>query len=194
MTLGKFEEPCRLTLLANAPSLYLDYDNCLHVCDAFKTADGIVPSNPSATFFEFAGVLESLLAPYPPLQIVLSTSWVRVIGFSAARDSLPLASLWTRVVGSTFNPEEDSVATWRSKNSATSGQPPCEKVGIKNWLALDDLRAGFEGVERHLVRCQQGGGLGDKDVQRLFASRLELMFGQPDSRSSGDSSIAECSA
>jgi HAD domain in Swiss Army Knife RNA repair proteins len=106
--------PCRSMLQVSAPLLYLDYENCLHRCDACKTADGIVPSDPSASFFEFAAVLENLLAPYPELQIVLSTSWVEAIGFEAAHNSLPLASLRARVVGSTFSPGEDFLEAWRA--------------------------------------------------------------------------------
>jgi hypothetical protein len=181
VTLGKFEEPGRSTLLANALLLYLDYDNCLHCCDAFKTADGIVPSNPTETFFEFAGVLENLLTPYPALQIVLSTSWVEAIGFEAALKSLPLASLRARVVGSTFSPEEDFMGTWRDIPRGQQVRRHVQRYGIKKWLALDDMRESFEGAEEHLVHCQPGVGLGDKDVQKLFAKRLATMFGLPES-------------
>ncbi|BCZ81696.1 hypothetical protein PTKU64_53710 [Paraburkholderia terrae] len=46
-------------------------------------------------------------------------------------------------------------------------------------MAIDDMRAGFEGYEAQLVHCQIGMGLGDKDVQKLFADRLATMFGTP---------------
>jgi len=192
VTLGKFEEPGRSTLLANAPLLYLDYDNCLHCCDAFKTADGIVPSDPTETFFEFAGVLENLLAPYPALRIVLSTSWVQALGFEPARDSLPLASLRARVVGATFNPEENLERASRETPRGQQVRRHAERYGIKWWLAVDDMRAGFDGYETHLVHCQQGVGLGDKDVQRVLAERLSVMcaLGAPpsnaDSHSDGE--------
>lgn len=157
--------------------LYIDFDNCLHRSDAYATAAGIVPSDPSVRFFEFAGVLENLLTPYPELQLVLSTSWVEAIGFEAALNSLPLASLRARVIGSTFNPEEVSVAAWRNTPRGQQVRRHVRRHGIKRWLALDDMRGGFEGVEEHLVHCQPGVGLGDKDVQKLFADRLATMFG-----------------
>ncbi|OAJ62826.1 hypothetical protein A6V36_20765 [Paraburkholderia ginsengiterrae] len=175
MRSGIADAPQKLS--SNAGVLYLDFDNCLHSSDAYVTAVGIAPSDPSASFFEFAAVLENLLAPYPELQIVLSTSWVEAIGFEAALNSLPLASLRARVIGSTFNPEEASVAAWRSTPRGQQVRRHVKRYGIKKWLALDDMREGFEGVEGHLVHCQPGVGLGDKEVQKLFAERLAAMFG-----------------
>lgn len=169
--------PCRSVLLVNVPLLYLDFDNCLHACDAYKTAGGIVPGDPSATFIEFAGVLETLLAPYPALRIVLSTSWVEAIGFEAALNSLPLASLRARVVGSTFSPGEDFLGAWWEISRGQQVRRHVQRHGIRKWFALDDMREGFEGVERSLVHCQPGVGLGDKDVQKLFADRLATMLG-----------------
>ncbi|WP_165087293.1 HAD domain-containing protein [Caballeronia sp. SBC2] len=160
--------------------LYVDFDNCLHRCDAYKTAAGLVPSDPSAIFFEFAGVLEELLAPYPAVQIVLSTSWVEALGFEVARDSLSMASLRARVVDSTFNPGRDLPHVWSQTPRGRQIRRHVETFGIKRWLALDDMRDGFEGVESRLVHCQPGVGLGDKDVQALFVGRLEWMFGRRD--------------
>ncbi|WP_246216910.1 HAD domain-containing protein [Paraburkholderia panacisoli] len=157
--------------------LYVDFDNCLHSCDAYVTAAGIVPSDPTVGFFEFAGVLETMLAPYPALQIVLSTSWVEAIGFEAALNSLPFASLRARVVGSTFSRGEDFLGAWREIPRGQQVRRHVRRHGIKKWMALDDMREGFEGVEGHLVHCQPGVGLGDKDVQKLFAERLAALFG-----------------
>lgn len=169
--------PSGARILVAVPLLYLDYDNCLHACDAYRVGDRIVPSVPKESFFAFAGVLESLLAPYPALQIVLSTSWVAAVGFATARESLPIASLRGRVVGSTFNPEEDRLQIWREIPRGQQVRRHVRRHGIKRWLALDDMREGFEGVEGHLVHCQPCVGLGDKDVQKLFADRLATMFG-----------------
>jgi hypothetical protein len=178
-TSGVLQErvPSRSRMLAAVPLLYLDFDHCLHACDAYKTADGIVPSDPSVRFFEFAGVLETMLAPYPALRIVLSTSWVEAIGFEAARDGLPLSSLRARVVGATFNPKENFAWAWREISRGQQVRHHVTRYGIKKWLALGDMREGFEGVEARLVHCHPGVGLGNKDVQKLFADRLATMFG-----------------
>lgn len=175
------------TLGSSSFVLYADYDHCLHSCDAYVTATGVVPSEPSAPFFEFAAVLEDLLAPYPALQIVLSTSWVEVLGFEEARDSLPLASLRARVVGATFNPEEHLMRAWREIPRGQQVRRHAERYGIKRWLAIDDMRAGFDGYETHLVHCQQGVALGDKDVQRVLAERLLAMCARGALPSNADS-------
>jgi hypothetical protein len=53
-----------------APVLFLDYDNVIHRWGAYRTRHGVMPSDPGTTLFEFAPLLEALLAPYPGLQIV----------------------------------------------------------------------------------------------------------------------------
>jgi hypothetical protein len=176
---------------ADSAVLYLDFDNCTHRSDAYKTADGIVSSDPSVTFFEFAGVLDQLLAAYPSVLIVLSTSWVEALGFEGARDSLPIASLRARVVGSTFNPQFDLPHVWSQTPRGRQIRRHVETHGIENWLALDDMREGFEGAESHLIHCQPGVGLGDKDVQELFARRLKSMFGPRNSSSDNGASPSE---
>jgi hypothetical protein len=157
--------------------LYLDFDNCLHRCDAYNTAAGSVPSDPSATLFEFARELDDLLAPYPAIQIVLSTSWVEVFGFEVARDSIPIFSLRSRVIDSTFNPDKDLSHVSSQTPRGRQIRRHVKTFRIERWLALDDMRAGFEGAESRLVHCQPGVGLGDKDVQARFSERLEWMFG-----------------
>ena len=66
-----------------------------------------------------------------------------------------------------------------------------KRYGIRDWLALDDNRAGFDGYKSHLIHCQQGVGLRDKDVQNFFARRLEWMFGSPDSAAAPATSSSE---
>jgi len=60
--------------------LFTDFDNCLHRSDAYRTRRGIVPADPNAVLFEYAPILELLLEPYPDVNLVLSTSWVEVLG------------------------------------------------------------------------------------------------------------------
>lgn len=49
-----------------------------------------------------------------------------------------------------------------------------KRYGIRDWLALDDNRAGFDGYKSHLIHCQQGVGLRDKDVQNFFCSQARV--------------------
>lgn len=171
--------------------LYCDFDHTLHATDAYRTGSGLVPGSPKIQFFEFAPILEDMLAPYPPVLIVLSTSWVQELGFTETRNRIPLSSLRARVVGATYDPGDETPSTWSAMSRGSQVLRHVRCYGLKRWLAIDDDRTGFDGYEAHLIHCQQGIGLGDKDVQQLFARRLELMFGPPDSHSHTGASTTE---
>ena len=65
---------------------YLDYDAVLHDGNVLRNrARGMYIATPDRRFFEWMPILVDLLAPYPDLKIVLSTTWVRELGFDAAR-------------------------------------------------------------------------------------------------------------
>jgi len=157
--------------------LFLDYDHVLHASDVHLTERGIVPSDPRATLFEFAPVLDALLAPHPDVALVLSTSWVEVVGFHQARDALPLESLRARVVGATC---EGPLSRASSFSQLTRGAQVLRYVAmcrLQKWLALDDRKDGFESCPTRLVRCQEGVGLRDPAVQNLLARRLRETLG-----------------
>ena len=83
--------------------IYLDFDGVLHDEDVIWTRQsGISMRTPERTLFEWEPILVDLLAPYPDVQIVLSTSWVRVKGFSYAKGRLS-APIRDLVIGATFH-------------------------------------------------------------------------------------------
>lgn len=86
--------------LPQRPTLFLDYDGVLHPDAVYREGERVVLRADGFCLFEWAEILGALLAPYPPLQIVLSTSWERVLGFHAARSHLS-ESLRRRLVGAT---------------------------------------------------------------------------------------------
>ncbi|WRL44940.1 HAD domain-containing protein [Aromatoleum evansii] len=94
------------------PTVFLDYDGVLHPDAVYREGERIVLRTDGFRLFEWTDVLEDLLTPYPALQIVLSTSWARVLGFDTVRSHLP-ESLRRRVVG----------ATVVRNGSAAMGQP-----------------------------------------------------------------------
>ncbi|WP_432258039.1 HAD domain-containing protein [Cupriavidus sp. TMH.W2] len=163
---------------ASAPGnvLFLDYDNCLTRCDCYVVGEGAVASEPGVELFEYAGILEQLLEPYPDVRIVISSDWVLTFGFERARDALPLASLRDRVIGATY-PDDDKNALQFS--ALTRGEQVLQYVTrhrLRSWLALDDRKDGFESCMLNLVHCQRGVGLGDRDVQRMLRERLYATF------------------
>ncbi|WP_224007529.1 HAD domain-containing protein [Cupriavidus pinatubonensis] len=160
---------------ARAPDvLFVDYDNCLHRCDAYVQGQDVVASEPGVALFEFAEILEQALRPYPQVKIVLSTDWVEVLGFERARDALP-PGLRERVVGSTRADESDEPGF----SDLTRGEQIRRYVvrhQLRSWVAIDDRRDGFEPFPEQLVHCQPGVGLGDGDVQMRLAHRLYALL------------------
>ncbi|MFD1555202.1 HAD domain-containing protein [Paraburkholderia silviterrae] len=157
--------------------LFLDYDHVLHASDVYVTEGCIVPCAPRATLFEFAPVLDALLAPHPDVELVLSTAWVAVVGFQQARDALPLHSLRARVAGSTYEGQLSPASAFSQLTRGAQVLRYVARYHLRKWLALDDRKDGFESCPTKLIRCQEGVGLGDQAVQVLLAQRLCETFG-----------------
>jgi len=89
-----------LTFDANAPTLYLDFDGTLHTGHALFGERGEVVLDTGRPVMEFAPLLAKLLMPYPDVQIVLATSWLRAMTHEEVISYLS-PELRPRVVGST---------------------------------------------------------------------------------------------
>jgi hypothetical protein len=161
--------------------VFFDIDNTLHASDAYFFDGRVITGSPASTLFEFAPILEQLLTPYPSLAIIVSSSWVGVLGYEIAVAQLPSDSLPGRVCGATFEREDAADDGWSALPRGAHVLRFVRRHELKQWLAIDDMRDGFERYEAQLVRCQVGLGHGDRDVQRMLARRLEAMFGQSDS-------------
>ncbi|SEK07254.1 HAD domain-containing protein [Paraburkholderia diazotrophica] len=158
--------------------LFVDYDGTLHRGDAYRTPNGIVSSHPSIQLFEYAHILAEAIAPYPDLELVLSTSWVKAIGFNRARDSLPLPELRSRVIGATYHTKFYDRHVW---NQIPRGEQIRRYVGrhhLASWLAIDDRDDGFGNARAHLVLCDTSNGLGREDTQHALKHALFAEFGQ----------------
>ena len=118
--------------------LYLDFDGVLHHENVYwhpKKAPYIeAPAH--YALFQHTPLLELLLAPYPDIKIVLSTSWARVHGCTNAAKRLP-PSLRARVIGATFHSKMDR----HQFNETPRGMQVWGDVvrrHPKDWIALDD--------------------------------------------------------
>ncbi|CAB3974539.1 MULTISPECIES: HAD domain-containing protein [Burkholderia] len=157
--------------------LFLDFDGVLHRGDAYITPQGVVSSAPGIIkLFEFAQVLEELLAPYPRIEIVLSTDWCSRFGFEHARRMLPLESLRQRVTDATYDVERDDSASWPTRPRGSQILRHVRRHNLVAWLAVDDRRDGFHGYHDRLIHCQTEAGLGDLAVIEYFRSRLHERF------------------
>lgn len=80
--------------------LFLDFDGVLHPDAVFLSSRGVELR--AGALFMWAPLLVEALAPHQDVQIVLSTSWARNLGFHRARSVLP-AELQSRVIGATWH-------------------------------------------------------------------------------------------
>lgn len=155
--------------------LFLDYDGVVHRFGAIRTRRGIISVSPSIKLFEFAPVLAEWLEPYKRLEIVLSTSWVRILGYQRAKAALP-ATLRERVIGATYHSRYYDASTWPSMERGIQVLRYVRTHRLTRWLAIDDEIAGFEDCLSHVVRCDEQLGLGDAETQKLVRNRLAEQF------------------
>lgn len=159
--------------------LYLDFDGVLHHEDVWwKPQRGPCfgpKAPPTARLFEHVALLDAVLAPYPALRIVLSTSWAVRYSFRKARGKLP-AALRRRVIGSTFHSAMDRQAFER----ASRGMQIVADVGRRmpgRWLALDDDAADWPAASRdRLVASDDALGLASAQVLGRLRDSLTKTF------------------
>jgi hypothetical protein len=151
------------------PLLYLDFDGVLHHEDVWRhPKKGVYfgPLGQGHEFFEHAKQLCTVLAPYPRVQIILSTSWVRMLGYDRASKQLP-KELQARIIGATHHsgmPRDDFVSMRRGGQvlaDVRRRQPSA-------WVALDDDAEGPAGYQDHLVQTDPAMGLlGEGVIEKL---------------------------
>jgi hypothetical protein len=158
--------------------IYLDYDGVTHPGEVY-----VHPAEPrirlhaiGCALFENAPFLEEALAPYPSLNIVLSTSWVHSFGFEYARDRL-VPSLRKRVCGSTYEPNDPMA--WRFARCTRYDQilGDVNRRKPDRWLALDDDALGWSRKELgHLVLVPGEFGLRSDLARSELKARLAVQF------------------
>lgn len=165
--------------------LYLDFDGVLHHDAVFRHPTGGIYLDteiaPGRCLFEWAEHLVQAIRPFPKLEIVLSTSWVRVVGFTRARDQLP-PELRSRVSGATFPPNFHSGDTVQVEGSYPQerGAEVMRDVWQRRpheWIAVDDCADGWPAEARErLVLCDPTIGLSDADTRSRLQAVLTKYF------------------
>lgn len=152
------------------PTLFLDFDGVLHPDAAHRIAGKIVLKAEGHFLFEWTPVLEEILVPYPGLQIVLSTSWVRVLSFDEALIWLP-ETLQRRVVGATWHRHGPRGWIYLSRYEQIIRN--VERHEHRHWLAIDDSGEGWAMEHReHLVLTDSFLGLGAPAAQQELRDKL----------------------
>jgi len=158
----------------------LDFDGVLHP-DAAFLEKGRPVLRSEGSLFMWSGYLEEALEPHPEVEIVISSSWCRVFGFTRARKFLPV-SLQPRVIGGTWH---SSMArsqiggfkiplTWW--DTATRYQQIMRYVRmerIERWVAVDDDSEGWaaDDTER-LILTDSALGISAPGALSQLAKRL----------------------
>lgn len=162
--------------------LFLDFDGVLHP-DAAFLEKGRPVLRTNGDLFMWAPYLIEALSSHPRVKIVLSTSWVRVLGYKQAVDALPKL-LRQRVIGATWH----SVMTQSDYNAglplsfwndATRYQQIAhyvKRARLARWVAIDDH--GEEWADIHcenLIQTDPDKGVSDP----IAMTRLQAMLTSP---------------
>ena len=162
----------------NQQVLYLDFDGVLHPEPVYRHPRRGMYFGVAHTghiLFENAHALARALVPYPEVSVVLSTSWVRVLGYSRAKAYLP-EPLRSRVVGATFHSrmnkqEFDALPRGGQVLADTT------RRGVTRWLALDDDDEGWlASAAMHLVLTDKIRGIAEPTVAKTLSERLRDLF------------------
>jgi len=155
----------------DSPVLYLDFDGVLHPDAVYRVHGEIILKYDGIGLFEWAPLLVELLAPYPDIRIVLSTSWVRVISYDKARARLP-PELIERVIGATWH-SSMNVYWWHGLTRYQQVSLHARRHKVQQWLAIDDDATGWpDEALRHLVPTDSMLGLAATDSLSQLRQRL----------------------
>lgn len=133
-------------------SLDLDYYGCLHCKDVWRHPKrGIYVTR--GRLLEHAAALVVALEEFSDLPIVLSTSWVRMLGFRGTVKRLP-SGLQARVLGATHIRR----CTTQCEQLIRYQQilPDAHRRRLGDWLANDDDTKGASADQRHRLVSPRG--------------------------------------
>lgn len=164
---------------ASEAVLYLDFDGTLHNEAVYWDIERNQPylrAPARYTLFQHAALLDQMLAPYPDIAVVLSTSWVRYYGIRKSAKELP-AGLRSRVIGSTYEGQPaDFLYLPRGEQVAADAQ----RRRPARWLALDDDPIGWpDPALPHLLLTDPYEGISLPEVQVELRRRLVQLAAAP---------------
>ena len=152
--------------------LYLDFDGVLHPDCAYRVGSRIELRREGTHLLQWTPLLIEALALHPQVQIVLSTSWVQVLGFDRARGHLPDA-LSKRVVGATWHNSFDR-EEWAAMSRYRQISRHVLRHETPRWIAIDDDAEGWSAEAGHrLVRCAPDLGLAEPGKIDELTMRIE---------------------
>ncbi|MFZ4538201.1 HAD domain-containing protein [Propionivibrio sp.] len=165
--------------------LFLDFDGVLHP-DAAYLVRGRPELRAEGSLFMWAPLLADVLADFPKVRIVLSTSWARELRFARARDYLP-ESLRTRVIGATWHSGMNQnmegfgqlrITWWDSATRYQQIRRYVDRAKLSDWVAIDDQPEGWADADGdHLIQTDGNLGLSEPGVFEKLEARLKQKKG-----------------
>ncbi len=159
--------------------LFLDYDGVLHPDAVYLTSRG-VELRAAGELFMWAPLLIEALAPHQDVQIVLSTSWARNLGFHRARSVLP-TELQPRVIGATWHSAmgrgwPDFIA-WDAQTRYEQIRAYLSRLSTPaRWIAIDDDDRGWADADRdRLILTEPNQGLSNPETLAELTRKLEAL-------------------
>lgn len=135
--------PVRLVMDNMTPTLFVDFDGTLHTGNPYIGEGDEITLDTGHPLLEYAPLLADLLAPYPDVEIVLTTSWVRRLPEERVIAYLP-PELRPRVVGTTGStkPRRSYVLDGTERTHVIASYVYGKR--LRHWLAIDDAVFGAE--------------------------------------------------
>lgn len=161
------------------PVVYLDFDGVLHHENVrWSPKRGVYLAAPREfRLFQHVELLETLLAPHPQVGLVLSTSWVRALGYSRTLKRLP-PGMRQRVVGATYHSSMHGAA-FAMLPRGVQVLDDVERRGPRDWIALDDDAAGWPPQHAHRVLLTDPVlGLGAPGADIALAAKLRVLVSE----------------
>lgn len=158
------------------PALFLDFDGVLHPDDVYRINGQIVLKRDGFSLFEWSPLLLEALVPHSDVRIVLSTSWVRVIGYDKARKCLP-RELQERVIGATWHSQLNQ-DWWSSISRYEQIAGYTRRHTVTRWLAIDDEVTiwGEEHLDQ-LIETDSMLGLAQPEKLDELKRKLQMLTG-----------------
>lgn len=162
--------------------VFLDFDGPLHPDEAYnlpgrgivlKTAN-LPDEYQDAELFCYMPLLENVLADYPEVRLVLSTTWAESLGLEGAKQWLSPA-LQARVIGATHHPQHTPRWHYQSRFQQILDYVAHHRLGSQ-WLAIDNDNTGWpDNQYDNLVLTDDYAGLSDPKTLALLRARLDLL-------------------
>jgi hypothetical protein len=157
--------------------LYVDYDGVVQDDDVYEDAKTgkIFIKTPGRTLFEWLHILARIVALFPNVKIVLSTSWVLSKGFAFAKAQLT-PELQERVIGATL-PEKYAQKKWfKSMSRYEQIVRDVARRKPAAWLAVDnDCDKWPENQMDKLVLTEDHVGLSSLSAQEDLLKKLTVL-------------------